>query len=52
MHDIRNHGKLMCRIDEAAGVIQIQVRNYLTTIHWTPEGKLRITHARTKPQTT
>jgi len=44
MRDIRNNGKLMCRIDEAACIIQIQTKDRLTTLQFTPEGKIRITH--------
>ena len=52
MLDIRNDGKLMCRIDEAAGIVEIQIKDHLTTLQFTPEGKIKITHARRKTLTT
>ncbi|MCL1876435.1 hypothetical protein FWF74_00075, partial [Candidatus Saccharibacteria bacterium] len=36
----------MCRIDEAASIVEIYTKHCLTRIQWTPEGKVRITHTR------
>ncbi|MDR1464757.1 MAG: hypothetical protein LBJ11_05595 [Oscillospiraceae bacterium] len=49
MHEIRNSdGRLVCRIDEIARVIEIYSKGCLTRIQWTPDGKLHISHARSK----
>ena len=49
MREIRNSdGRLVCRIDEAAGVIEIYIKGCLTCIQWVPGGKAKITHARQK----
>ena len=53
MHEIRNSdGRLVCRIDEAAGIVEIYIKGCLTQIQWTPEGKVRIAHTRIRPSTT
>ena len=53
MKEIRNSdGRLVCRIDETAGIIEIYTKGCLTRIQWTPEGKLKITHTRMKTFTT
>ena len=52
MLDIRNpDGRLICRIDEAASIIEIYMKGCLTRIQWTPEGKGQITHTRKKALT-
>jgi len=48
MRDIRNSdGRLVCRIDESARVIEIGVKGCLTRIKWDADdssGKFRVTH--------
>jgi len=52
MREIRNSdGRLVCRIDESAGIIEIYAKGCLTRIQWIPEGKVRITHTRKKALT-
>jgi len=47
MHDIRNPaGRLVCQINEAAGIIEIYTKGIMTRIQWKPGGKVRITHTR------
>jgi len=53
LHDIRNPtGRLVCRIDADACIVEIFSKGCLTRIQWTPEGNVRITHARRKTLTT
>ena len=53
MREIRNSdGRLVCRIDEAAGIIEIYIKGCLTRIQWMPEGKVRTTHVRQKTLST
>ena len=53
MQEIRNSdGRLVWRINETANIIEIYTKGCLTRIQWTPEGKFKITHARTKTSTT
>jgi len=49
MQEIRNSdGRLVCRINEEAGFIEISIKGCLTWIQWSPGGKLKITHTRKK----
>ena len=43
MREVRNNdGRLVCRIDESAGTIEICIKNCVTLIHWNPSGKPQI----------
>jgi len=49
MQEIRNPaGRLVCRVDESSGVVEILTKGILTRISRTPAGTFQITHARIK----
>lgn len=53
MREIRNSdGRLVCRIDEAAGTIEIYIKGCLTQIQWGTGSRVRITHTRKKTPST
>lgn len=43
MTDVKNlNGKLVCRIDEVAGIVEIVLKNCKTLIYISPAGKIEI----------
>jgi hypothetical protein len=47
MHDVRNsEGRLVCRINEATGAVEIRVKGCVTLIERAPDGKVRIVNTK------
>lgn len=45
MNEVRNlDGKLVCRIDDASGIIEIKVKDCITQIKVNPDGSTEITN--------
>ncbi|KUK53259.1 MAG: Uncharacterized protein XD78_1340 [Desulfotomaculum sp. 46_296] len=45
MQDVRNiQGKLVCRIDEKAGIVEIVHKSCKTLIHFRPDGTAEVTN--------
>ena len=49
MREVRNlDSKLVCRVDDARGIVEIAQRNCKTVIRLKPEGKIEIINTRNK----
>lgn len=47
MKDVKNlNGKLVCRIDETKGIIEIALKDCKTLIHLASNGKIEVTNTR------
>jgi len=45
MSEIRNlDGKLVCRVDEASGIVEIKVKGCITQIKLNPDGTAKVIH--------
>lgn len=43
MSEIRNlDGKLVCRIDDASGIVEIKIKNCITLIKINPDGTTKV----------
>jgi hypothetical protein len=49
MREVRNlDRKLVCRVDDAQGIVEIALKNCKTLIRLTPDGKIEISQTRDK----
>jgi hypothetical protein len=47
MREIRNNdGKLVCRVDESAGTVEISVKGCKTLIHMSTDGTIKVVNTK------